>query len=127
MRKPNINLTNAEWNLMECLWEAAPRTGREAIDYLARAVGWKKSTTLTMLRRMTEKGVITCDSSNGIRLYYPAIKREEAMAKETDNFLSKVYKGSISLMISTITRKQTLSKKEIAELYAILEEAEDKK
>ena len=49
-----ISLTPTEWHLMECLWEQAPRTGREATEYMAESVGWTRSTTLTMLRRMTE-------------------------------------------------------------------------
>ena len=52
MNEPNIRLTNTEWNLMECLWETSPRTGRETTDYLQKYVGWTRSTTLTMLRRM---------------------------------------------------------------------------
>ena len=50
-------LTPTEWNLMECLWEHAPRTGREATEYLERTVGWSRSTTLTLLRRMTAIGL----------------------------------------------------------------------
>ena len=55
-----LQLTPAEWQLMECLWESAPRTGRECVEYLQRSVGWSRSTTLTMLRRMTEKNMIHC-------------------------------------------------------------------
>ena len=55
------HLTPTEWSLMECLWENAPRTGREAVEYLAHSAGWSRSTTLTMLRRMTEKGLIALD------------------------------------------------------------------
>ena len=50
MPEQTTALTAAEWNLMECLWECAPRTGREAVDYLQKSVGWSRSTTLTMLR-----------------------------------------------------------------------------
>jgi len=122
----NISLTNAEWNLMECLWEASPRTGRETAEYLRKHVGWTRSTTLTMLRRMTEKGLIRCNDNDGIKVYSPLINREDAVIKETDNFLNRVYKGSVSLMMSTITKKQELTKEEIEELYAILREAEAK-
>jgi len=126
MKKQNISLTNAEWNLMECLWDAAPRTGREVTEYLKKHVGWTRSTTLTMLRRMTDKGLIRCEDNEGIKIYSPLIKREDAVIKETDNFLNRVYKGSISLMMSTITKKLDLTKEEIEELYAILREAEVK-
>ena len=60
-------LTPTEWNLMECLWEHAPRTGREATEYLERTVGWSRSTTLTLLRRMTEKGLVRCEDTGGVK------------------------------------------------------------
>lgn len=127
MKEQNISLTNTEWNLMECLWEASPRTGREAADYLQKRVGWTRSTTLTMLRRMAEKGLIRCEDKDGMKAYFPLIKREDAVKKETDDFLNRVYKGSVSLMMSAITKKQELTKEEIEALYAILRKAEEGK
>lgn len=124
MSEQGISLTKTEWNLMECLWEASPRTGREATDYMRKHVGWTRSTTLTMLRRMSEKGLISCEEKEGVKVYTPLIKREDAVIRETDDFLKRVYKGSISLMMSAITKRQELTKEEIDELYAILREAE---
>lgn len=127
MPEQNISLTNTEWNLMECLWEASPRTGREATDYMQKYVGWTRSTTLTMLRRMTEKGLIRCEDKDGMKVYSPLIKREDAAIRETDDFINRVYKGSVSLMMSSITKKQELTIEEIESLYAILREAEEGK
>ena len=118
-------LTPTEWNLMECLWDHSPRTGREAVEYLRKSVGWSRSTTLTMLRRLTEKGLIDCHDENGMKVYSPLIRREDAAQRETDSFLSRVYQGSVSTMMSAITRKQKLSKSEIDELYAIIRQAEE--
>ncbi|MBQ2698216.1 MAG: BlaI/MecI/CopY family transcriptional regulator [Clostridia bacterium] len=117
-------LTPTEWRLMECLWEHAPRTGREAVDWLKAKVGWSRSTTLTLLRRMTEKGLILCTEEEGVRRYAPAIARREAALRETDDFLSRVYRGSVSLLMNALTEKQRLSSDEIDELYAILRRAE---
>lgn len=125
MRKQAIDLTPAEWNLMECLWEQSPRTGREAIDYLSLHAGWNRSTTLTLLRRMTEKGYISCTEENGLNMYRPCIAREDAAIRETENFLSRVYHGSVSMMMNAITQKQKLSPEEINALYAILRRAEE--
>lgn len=127
MRHHDHTLTPTEWHLMECLWEKSPRTGREAVEYLEESVGWSRSTTLTMLRRMTEKGAIRCGEEDGVKVYEPLIQKEEAMLHETDDFLSRVYKGSVSMMMSAITQKQDLSRKEIDELYAILRKAEEEK
>lgn len=122
----NVSLTPAEWHLMECLWEQVPRTSREVVDYLKADMGWSKSTTLTMLRRMTEKGLIRCEEGGEVRLYSPLVAREDALLQETEDFLSRVYKGSGGMLMSTLTKRQNLSREEIRELYAILEEAERK-
>ena len=125
MKHHDHMLTPTEWHLMECLWEKSPRTGREAVEYLEKSVGWSRSTTLTMLRRMTEKGVIRCGEEDGVKVYEPLVRKEEAMRYETDDFLNRVYKGSLPMLMSAITQKQDLSRKEIDELYAILRKAEE--
>ena len=118
------NLTPNEWYVMECLWSKGCCTGREAVEYLQKHVGWSRSTTLTMLRRMTEKGMIACQEEKGLLVYSALLDRSDATQKETDSFLSRVYHGSISMLVSAITQKQALSQKELDELYAILKEAE---
>ena len=117
-------LTSAEWNVMECLWTLGSCTGREAVSYLADSADWTRSTTLTMLRRMSEKGLISCHERDGVNTYAPLLAREDASIRETDSFLNRVYNGSVSMMLSAFTRKQPLSDREIKELYAILEEAQ---
>lgn len=116
-------LTPTEWHLMECLWERSPRTGREAVEHMAKAVGWSRSTTLTMLRRMTDKGLIRCGEQEGVKVYTPLLRREDAVAQEAEDFLGRVFHGSLSLMMSAMTQKQRLTQDEIDELYSILEEA----
>jgi len=118
------NLTPNEWYVMECLWSKGCCTGREAVEYLQKHVGWSRSTTLTMLRRMTEKGMIACQEEKGLLVYSALLDRSDATQKETDSFLSRVYHGSVSMLVSAITQKQALSQKELDELYAILKEAE---
>ena len=125
MKHHDHTLTPTEWHLMECLWEKSPRTGREAVEYLEKSVGWSRSTTLTMLRRMTEKGVIRCGEEDGVKVYEPLVRKEEAMLHETDDFLSRVYKGSLPMLMSAVTQKHDLSRDEIDELYAILRKAEE--
>ncbi|MBQ2758534.1 MAG: BlaI/MecI/CopY family transcriptional regulator [Clostridia bacterium] len=123
MSKFHDGLTNNEWLLLECLWENSPKNGRETVEYMKKSVGWSRSTTLTMLRRMTEKGLVECEEKNDLKMYSPLVERQEAVVKETQNFLSRVYKGSISVMMSAIAQKQDLTREEIEELYEILDNA----
>ena len=125
MDRTNFDLTGAEWNLMECLWESAPRTGREAVAFMKAHVGWSRSTTLTMLRRMTEKGFIEAREQDGLLSYSPLIRRHDAVMRETEGFLNRVYHGSLSLLLSSLTQKQHLTQPEIDELHGILQKAEE--
>lgn len=125
MEHEEKTLTPTEWHLMECLWDLSPRSGRDAVEYMKESVGWSRSTTLTMLRRMSEKGFVQCDEENGMKVYSPLIPRDAAVQRETDSFLTRVYQGSISTLMNAITRKQKLSKAEIDELYAIIRQAEE--
>lgn len=126
MKEKNITLTDAEWNVMECLWEKSPRTGRETVAYLNEKMGWSRSTTLTLLRRMEEKGAVSSEMVDNLTMFSPCITREGAAVQETESFLERVYKGNVGMMFSAFTKKQNLSKAEIEELYAILDELEAK-
>jgi len=120
-----MTLTEAEWTVMECLWEC-PRTGREAAQWLSDNKGWSRSTSLTLIRRLEAKGAVADDMVSGIKCFRPLISRDDAAIRETEDFLHRVYNGSVSLLVSSLTKKQALSKKEIDELYDILREMEVK-
>lgn len=121
----HMGLTEAEWQVMECLWDAAPRTGRAIIDALHKTTGWSRSTTLTLLRRLEDKGAASAESEGGVKHYRPQVAREDAAVQETEHLLERVYQGSVSLMVSSLVKKQTLSQEEIDKLYAILREVEE--
>lgn len=123
MDHSHIPLTDAEWSIMEVLWARSPLTGRELTEAMEERTGWNRSTTLTLLRRLEDKGAIE-SNSDGKKLFSPVISREDAAHAETKNFLSRVYNGSVSLMVSAMTKQQALSKEEIDELYAMLKKLE---
>ena len=118
-------LNASEWSVMTCLWEHSPRTVMQLVDDLKEQVGWAKSTTITVLRRMEEKGLLRCEIVGRGKSYSPAVDREKAVAAETHSFLDRVYQGSVGLMMSAMAERQELSREEIAQLRAILDEAEE--
>ena len=120
-----LNLTNSEWYVLDCLWGHAPRTAMELVAELGEKVGWAKSTTHTTLRRMEEKGLVTAKAAGRTRYYAPAVERQGAAARETRSFLDKVYQGSVGLMVSAMVEDRALSREEIDRLYEILRQAEE--
>ena len=121
----NINLTNSEWYVLDCLWERSPMTVMELVAALGTRLGWAKSTTITTLRRMEDKGLVHCDLEGRTKHYTPMVSRDRAARRETRSFLDKVYRGSVGLMMSALAEDQALSKAEIDELYEILRKAEE--
>ena len=121
----HINLTNSEWYVLDCLWERSPQTVMELVAALHDRLGWAKSTTITTLRRMEDKGLVLCTVEGRTKHYAPAVQRENAVRGETRSFLDKVYRGSVGLMVSALAEDKALSRAEIDELYEILRKAEE--
>ena len=119
-----LKLNASEWNVLNCLWENHPRTVMQLVADLEESVGWAKSTTITTLRRMEEKGLVRCEVIGKGKSYTPAVEREQAVIFETRSFLERVYRGSVGLMMSAMARRQELSPEEITELREILAQAE---
>ena len=117
-----VKLADAEWNIMELLWDKGPMTTMEIIRELESSIGWNKSTTMTLLRRMNDKGSIHFKTDNKTKKYYPNFNRDEAELEEARFFLNKHYKGKIGVMVSNLINQEALSKEEIEELYNILRE-----
>ncbi|MCI9155341.1 MAG: BlaI/MecI/CopY family transcriptional regulator [Lawsonibacter sp.] len=120
-----INLTNSEWYVLDCLWEKSPMTVMELVGALGERLGWAKSTTITTLRRMENKGLVLCTVEGRSKHYTPAVRRDNAVRGETRSFLDKVYRGSVGLMVSALAQDKALSRAEIDELYEILRRAEE--
>ena len=76
---------------------------------------------------MEAKGAVKSGSKNGKKIFSPFLRREDAALSETEAFLSRVYNGSISLMVSSLTKKQALTQEEVNELYALLKDMEANK
>ena len=119
-----FSLTNSAWYVLDCLWGQEPRTAMELVAQLGEKVGWAKSTTITTLRRMEDKGLVSVEVRGRTKYYTPAVERQKAVRGETRSFLDKVYQGSVGLMVSAMAQERALSEEDIRQLYAILKEAE---
>jgi BlaI family penicillinase repressor len=119
-----LAVTQTEWSIMELLWEC-PKTLMELVNTLTETMGWSKSTVTTMVRRMTDKKLITYDTDGRTKRFRAAVNREDVVAQETDSLLSRAYHGSLGLMLSAMVGSKGLKKRDIDELYAILKKAEE--
>ena len=124
MDNTTVTLSQSEWTVMEALWHQ-PKTLMELVRELADTTHWAKSTVTTMVRRMEDKGLITYELEGRAKRFSTAVSREAVVAVETDSLLQRAYHGSVSLMLSALTKKQDLSREDIQELRDILAQAEE--
>lgn len=118
-----IKVYDAEYKFMNIVWEHAPVKSSELVSLANQELGWKKSTTYTVIRRLCERGVIKNDES----IVTPLINREQVMQAESEEHIEKFYDGSLKLFFATFLKKEKLSSDEIAELRKIITEHEEGK
>lgn len=113
-----IKIFDAEYKFMNIIWEHSPVTSTQLVKLAAEELGWKKSTTYTVIRRLCERRAI----KNEDTVVYALINREQVMRTETEEHIDKVYEGSLKLFFTTFLQKEKLSKEEIEELKKIVQE-----
>lgn len=103
-------LSDAEWAVMEILWEHESCTLGKISEILAVSKGWRKNTVYTYLTRMEVKGLVSIDKSCTPHRYSYAVSREICAKAERSSLLQKVYKGAAGdgLQPGTFCRRNRL-------------------
>jgi len=122
-----IAISDAEWKIMNALWEKSPKTITELTNELAESTGWTKHTIITFLKRLDAKGAVYYVEGERAKQYYANIPQDEAVMEEAKNFLNKAFKGKLGLMINTLVKDENISEQELDELFDILEEKRSKR
>jgi len=113
-------LTKQEWVLMEALWQKNPLFLSQIMDATANAVDWNKSSYLTYLKRMTDKGLIGYTNISGNRCYAPLVNREDCIDSESRHILSKLTDDSTRLLLASMIQKSGLNETDRDDLQALI-------
>ena len=120
MQTKNLNISESEWKVMKILWEKPDLTLKEIAANL-EAAGWSYTTIRTLVTRLVEKGAISADKKSSNFRYFPAVSENECKYKEANRLLSKVFDGSVSMLVSTLTKDSNLTEEEQKKLMKIIE------
>lgn len=124
MKKSDWNISDSEWKIMKVLWEKPDLTLGEIAAGL-EAAGWSYTTIRTLVTRLMEKGAISADKSSGNFRYYPVVAESECKRNEVSRLLSRVFDGSVSMLVSTLTKDSNLTEEEQKELMSIIEKMDN--
>lgn len=111
---------DAEYKFMDIVWRHAPVKSSELVELASKKLGWKKSTTYTVIRRLCDRGII----ENKDTMVYVLVDREQVLQTESEEHINKFYDGSLKLFFSTFLKKEKLTADDINELKKIIEECE---
>lgn len=123
--KNNIQISEAELEVMKLLWKNEKMTSTEVVEELLKRSEWKDKTILTLINRLVKKGAINAKKESGKAFWYSAnIDEEEYKQEQSNSLINKLFNGSISLMMSNFVKSNNISNEDIEELKRILESRE---
>lgn len=114
-------ITDSEYTIMKILWSSQEKMTVSGVVSALGDKDWTPSTVSTFLQRLLKKGVISCEKKGNANLYYPLLKQEEYDLNETENFLSKIYKGSVKNLVAALYDNKRLSHEDVAELKKLFD------
>ena len=115
MEAPKI--FESEYRFCLLLWDHEPVNSTRLVGLCREHLGWSKATTYTVIRRLSERGVIKNENT----IVTALISKEEAQLSELDELMEKRFEGSVPAFIAAFGRRQSLSQEEMEEIRRIIE------
>ncbi len=115
MEIPKIH--ESEYRFCLIMWEHEPVTATQLVKLCQQQLDWKRTTTYTVIKRLSERGVLK--NENGI--ITSIVSKNEAQASEIGELVEKKFEGSLPAFIAAFTRHQTLSDKELDEVQQMID------
>lgn len=108
----------SEYRFCLVLWEREPIRSTELAKLCAEKLGWSKTTTYTVIKRLGERGVL----KNEHAVVTSLVSKSEAQVSELEEMMEKRFEGSLPAFIAAFGKKQALTEQQIQEIRRIIEE-----
>ena len=115
-----LQITDAEWAVMEPVWAAGACTAAEVIQALRDTHAWNHSTIRTLLARLVEKGALAYDVDGSRYIYRAAVSRQKCVRQEGRTFLEKAFGGDVAALVAHFVSDASLDPQQIEELRQLL-------
>ena len=109
-------LFEGEYRLMQVLWDCGSVHSTQLVGLCREQLGWNKSTTYTVLRKLKQKGAVRHEDT----LVTPLLTREEYRDWSTQELIERVYQGSALDLVAGLVRREQLTASDLEELRAIV-------
>ena len=117
----DCQMGTVEARFADIIWENEPISSTELARLSEQQLGWKKSTTYTVLKRLCDKGIFVNNGGTVTSL----VSREEFYSVQSERFVEETFDGSLPAFLAAFTARKGLTAKEIAELRRMIDEYEE--
>ena len=107
----------SEYRLCLILWEHEPIKSSELVQLCREQLGWKPTTTYTVIKRLSERGVLKNENT----IVTSLVSKDQVQAAEIDELVEKTFEGSLPASVAAFTKHRKLSAKEVDEVQAMID------
>ena len=107
----------SEYRFCIILWEKEPVKSSELVKICKEKLGWKPTTTYTVIKRLSERGILKNENT----VVSSLVTKDEIQSAEIDEMVEKTFEGSVPAFLAAFTKKRRLSEKEIAEIRKMID------
>lgn len=115
----NIKIFDAEYRFMCIVWEKEPISSRELVKLCQEEFGWKKSTTYSVIKRLTERGAVKSENAVVTSL----VERIQVQKFESEQTLEKTFDNSLPSFITAFLQDKKITREEAEQIKKMIEEA----
>ena len=115
MEIPKIH--EGEYRFCLIMWEYAPISAAQLAKLCQEQLGWKRTTTYTVIKRLGERGIL----KNEDGVVTAVISKEDAQAYEIDELVEKRFEGSLPAFLTAFTKRQTLTDRDLDEVQQMID------
>lgn len=114
------DISNAEFEVLNVLWQQSPASASEIIERLNQDKEWHEKTVKTLLNRLVKKGAIGYEKQQRKYLYYPMIEQESYQQRESESLIKRIFSGRVSPLVAGFAKSNDLKKQDIDELKDLI-------
>lgn len=115
-------ISEAEWTVMKAVWRLEAATAKEIVESLKGMADWKPKTIHTLITRLTRKGALSADKIGREFVFKPLVSERSCRLAASRSFLARVFDGEIAPFLACFLQRRKLTRKELNELKALLED-----
>ena len=120
MMARGLQISDAEWDVMEPIWGVNACTAADVIKQLRTTHDWNHSTIRTLLARLVEKGALAYDVDGTRYIYRAIVSRQQCVRQEGRSFLEKAFGGDVAALLAHFVEDASLDREQIEQLRQLL-------